>query len=131
MKNLFNIKDEAERVLILKVCQGVFSVFDIDFNIDEIRSPSRESRLVFARALICYYLRVRGFTYFDIAIILNKKSHATIMNLMNYGEKKQAVDFRWELITGKLKNDVTDMEIKNKIKWHQEEIVKLKHKLIV
>ena len=104
--------------------------FDIQFKIEEIRSPSRLSELVFIRALIVVYLKRRGLTYEDIGIIINRKSHATVINLMKYKTKKQARDFRWDYISNKLMDGITNFEIKDKIKWHQIQIIKLQKALV-
>lgn len=129
MNNLFIKKNEEECLHILQVCQSVLSVFDINFNAEDIRSSSRNSHLVFIRALIAFYLRKRGLSYQDIAIIFNRKSHATVMNMAKYDSKIQGRDIRWEYISTKLVNGITDYEIKQKIKWHQSEIIKLTRSL--
>lgn len=125
MREIFVKRTDHECFYILKICQDVLSKFEIEFDIEKIRSTSRESRLVFIRALIAAYLRKRDLSYNDIAIVLNRKSHATIMNLIRYAEKSQGRDFRWETISKSLSGGTTKYEIEEKIRWHQNQIVLL------
>ena len=125
MKRLFQKRNEEEALFILNVCQYVLSKYNISFLIEEVTSPCRTSDLVFVRALISFYLRKRGLPYADIALILKRKSHATIMSLMDYDIKGHSQNSIWKSITGSMTDEETKFEIQEKIKWHQEQIIKL------
>ena len=131
MKEIFVKRTNEECFNILKICQSVLEKYKINFDIETIRSESRENYLVFIRSLIAVYLRKRGLSYFDIAIILNRKTHATIMNLMKYGIIHPEHFKKWNEIINNLTGEITKSEIENKIKYHEQEIQKLNNKIVV
>jgi len=122
-------KDDEERRLILRICQDYFKErFDIDFTIDEILSPSRKTEIGFKRALVCSYLAKRKMSYNDIARVVNKASHASVMNAIKFRRGNKA-DFRWESILERMTGDPPKSELMEKIKWHQNQIIKLNQEL--
>lgn len=122
-------KDDEERRLILRICQDYFKErFDIDFTIDEILSPSRKTEIGFKRALVCLYLVKRKMSFNDIARVVNKVSHASIMNAIKFRRGNKA-DFRWESVSKRVNGDPPKTEIAEKIKWHQNQIIKLNQEL--
>jgi len=125
MVKLFIKRTDEERRLILAICRSILEKHGVYFIDEEIMSRSRESYLVFVRSLISAYLTKRGFSLNDIAKILKRDSHASIINYLKYPEKEQARDGRWDSIVRAFTTDETKFELELKIKWHQREIIKL------
>lgn len=129
MKEYFIKKDKTDLMNILKCCQSYFRRFKIEINIENILSLSRESEIIFQRALIVLYLKKRGLALSDIAAVLGKKTHSTIFHSEKYGSKKIGKDHRWDLIAPSVKGDPTKLEIEFKIQYHEKQIKKLQSEM--
>jgi predicted transcriptional regulator len=122
-------KDDGERRLILRICCDYFKEkFDIHFTVEEILSSSRKTETVFKRALVCLYLVKRKMSYNDIAKVVKKVSHASVMNAIKY-RRGQGRDFRWESVSKRITGDPPKSEMMEKIKWHQNQIMKLNQEI--
>lgn len=71
---------------------------NFEINIQEILTRKRGASLTFQRALCANIMRKRGLVLENIGAILGR-THATVINLLAYGTKKQARDGRyWEFL---------------------------------
>lgn len=71
---------------------------NFEINIQEILTRKRGASLTFQRALCAHIMRKRGLVLENIGAILGR-THATVINLLAYGTKKQARDGRyWEFL---------------------------------
>jgi hypothetical protein len=70
-----NHKEDTEIDTIFKKFCKILNV-----NKTILLSDSREKHLVDIRHMIAYSLKLRGFTHFDIAKLLNRKNHTTIVH---------------------------------------------------
>lgn len=74
---------------VLALLEEAFSLNGWEFNLDLLRSPSREHSLVNARRLACVVLRENGYSLQYIGKLLNRH-HATVIHLVEkrLGRKK-------------------------------------------
>jgi hypothetical protein len=108
---------------ILLSCQSYFwAKFKIHINPEDVISQSRESHIIFERALVCLYLRNRGMSLWDIAIVINREAHATVINLLKYDTKREGRDPRYRMVADNLTRELSAYESDKKIKWHRQQI---------
>lgn len=66
-------------------------------------------------------------TFANIADVLGKKTHSSVLNL-KYNEKKKK-DYRWDLIYPKIKGEPTKLEVDFKITYHLKQVRKLQDEM--
>ena len=70
-----------------KSINKILSYLNITYK--ELIGNCRERKYVIARSLVAYYLKnTYDYTFEHISLILNKKSHSTIINLIRYYKNK-------------------------------------------
>lgn len=103
----------------------LFESYGVYINHEEICSPSRDSHLVFHRALVVFFLRKRGFSLTQIGYFINR-DHATILHLLGYAERKQGRDSRYETIIKEMgpfiTSDKGEWPLESKIAFFEEKL---------
>lgn len=116
-------------------CKEFLESHSIQIDIKALKSDSRMRDLNFRRSLFVYFLRKKGHTLQSVASFLNRKTHATVINLENYLHKKQARDPRYSTIIPEINarffyetGHSTDImkEIESKIEFHKNALNKYK-----
>ena len=122
MKRKMQLQDQLG---FLALCQKQLASIGVNINVRDVLGKSRQSEIVFQRALVAVILRSQGFSFSHIGSIINR-DHATAINLLRYA-RKQKRNPRWEKICQKaLSIDSFEVtSIKNKIAYYQREINKL------
>lgn len=120
-RKVLNIGDGKS---VLVHCRRVLKKYDVDFDPRELRSSTRRSGLVYVRALIAYYLRSKDYSLEEIGIVLNR-NHATVINLLRYGTKKQGRNQDYSLMIQCL-GITAESSVEARIKFHEEQIEKLR-----
>ena len=70
-----------------KSINKILSYLDVTY--EQLLGSCRQRKYVIARSLIAYYLKnTYDYTFQHISQILNRKSHSTIINLLNYYKNK-------------------------------------------
>jgi hypothetical protein len=107
----------------------------IDINLNDLRGEARFKELNFKRSLVVYFLRKKGHTLQSVASFLNRKNHATVINLENYLNKKQARDPRYTSIIPAINDKFFNkkvaplgimQELENRMTFHKAEYDKYK-----
>jgi hypothetical protein len=111
---------ELELQKIVHDIKTILRGFSIEFEIEGIRSKSRDSNLVFIRALIVLILKNEKYNWFKIGQVINR-DHATCINLYKYDSKNQCRDPRYDEIKHIISCGFTESDIKAKIKMNDIE----------
>lgn len=114
-KILKSVKDNH-----LKVCANILAGFGIKFSVKDVQGSSRDSRLIFKRALIVLILRNEGLSLQYIGNILHR-NHATIINLESYEKGTQCRDKRYTRIKKILSTGSELRVLQGQLKQHEKE----------
>jgi Bacterial dnaA protein helix-turn-helix len=121
---------DLDRELMLRECQATLSRFGVTFSIEDVTSKSRKGENIFARALISFILKERGYILSEIGIALGNRGHATIINALKYGKEEKQGSWRYQKaykeITATLKIEMSGKNIDEIIKFHSAELKRLK-----
>ncbi len=130
---------KPDKVAINEILQELIPLCpEVKFSMKTICSKGRESGAVFQRALICAWMR-RTHSAKNIATILGKRSHATVLNLLSYDSTNRFGYYKpitynnnsahlRQLYT-KLMIRFGNATIKQSISYHEEEIKKLRKEM--
>ena len=93
----------------------------------DIKSNTRRSEVVFVKAITAFYLyNIKNLTLVEIQELFNAKTHATVINLINYGKesRKASLMFRkyFKYITEDLIEEKVNITNKNKLLTLQVEL---------
>jgi len=113
----------------LAMCQEMLLPFGVTLNFQSLLTKCRDSDLNFHRALIAFILNRKGYSLKKIAGTLNRSNHTSAINWLKYSEKYQGRDPRYGEIVKALKILHFQHDIRNKINYHEEELVKLRKQL--
>lgn len=114
----------------LKNCLDLIGDLSMGLSLEQIQSTSRKSEHVKVRHYIAKALRAQGVTLENIGHILGHRTHATIINLLKYEEKKQCrLTSSYIEDTKIVLKTLNQKSINSKILYHQQEIDRLKSRL--
>lgn len=114
-----------EQHRILNECQNILKEYNVVFDIDKIISKSKDSYLVFIRALISFILRNKEeYSLPRIGAVMNR-NHSTIISLLKYGEKGHIYSRNYSYVIRQLVQKFSGKSIKDQIKYHQAELERL------
>lgn len=116
-KHYFNVSQ-------LKTLRGeathyLSSKHNVNFQFETLFTKSRDSIVVFNRALVVLYFKTRGYGCAQIGQIINR-DHATVLHSYNYGreDKCRSKDFlkdKYNEIKAVLEGEINQAEIKTEI----------------
>ena len=106
---------KVEQTDLLERCRPVLAAHGVELNIQKIVSNTRNSEIVFTRALVCLIIKQQNpeLSLAKIGKAIGGQSHASVINLLNWDTKKQSRNKKYGT------TDKTYLEIFKSIKTAQ------------